>query len=48
MAAVEEKKESNAEFLSVKAEPHVRVNAIKQGDEISRIGNLDEKDEKET
>ena len=41
VAAVEEKKESNAKFLSVKVEPHVRVNTIKQGAEISRIGNLD-------
>ena len=41
VAAVEEKEDSNAEFLSVKAEPHVRVNVIKQGDEITRIGNLD-------
>ena len=44
VAAVEEKYESKvtkAKFLSVKAGPPVRVNAIKQRDEISRIGNLD-------
>ena len=41
MAAVEEKDESKAEFMSVKAGPHVRVNTIKQKDEISRVGNLD-------
>ena len=41
VAAVEEKEESRAEFLSLKAGPQVRVNAIKQRDEISRIGNLD-------
>ena len=41
MAAVEEKDESKAEFMSVKAGPQVHVNAIKQRDKISRIGNLD-------
>ena len=41
VAPVEEMEESKAEFLSVKAGPPVRVNAIKQRDEISRIGKLD-------
>ena len=52
MAAVEEKNESKAKFSSIKAGPHykqnqektvthVHINAVKQRDEISRIGNLD-------
>ena len=45
VAVVEEKEDpeatNEAKFLSVQVGPHIRVDAIKQRDELTRIGNLD-------